>query len=81
MQLVLTETNNKLLTQTDLVFNLENQIKNYDNMFIELESKYKTQSRLSEELETALRRQKNKTKLYKIGTYVGAAALGILIIK
>jgi hypothetical protein len=48
---------------------------------IQEKSKFAKQEELSLELETALRKQKNKTKLYKIGTYIGAAAVGILIIK
>lgn len=81
MQLLLTETNNKLLTQTDLVTNLQFQINNYDSTIFAMQEKYNTQARLSEELEIALKRSKRQAKLYKIGTYVGLAAVGILIAK
>ena len=81
VQSLLTETNNKLSTQTTLVANLELQISNYDSLLVNEVSKFKTQEQLSIDLEKALKRQKNKTKLYKIGTYIGAAAVGILIIK
>ena len=81
VQNLLSETNNKLTTQTTLVTNLELQIANYDSLLIQEKSKFNKQEELSLELETALRKQKNKTKLYKIGTYIGAAAIGILIIK
>lgn len=81
MQLLLTETNNKLLTQTDLVTNLKFQINNYDSTILAMKEKYDTQARLSEELETALKRSKRQAKLYKIGSYVGLAAVGILIVK
>jgi 2C-methyl-D-erythritol 2,4-cyclodiphosphate synthase len=81
MQLLLTETNNKLLTQTDLVTNLKFQINNYDSTILAMQEKYNTQARLSEELEIALKRSKRQAKLYKIGTYVGLAAVGILIVK
>lgn len=81
MQLLLTETNNKLLTQTDLVTNLKFQINNYDSTILAMKEKYDTQARLSEELEIALKRSKRQAKLYKIGSYVGLAAVGILIVK
>jgi ribosome-associated translation inhibitor RaiA len=81
MQLLLTETNNKFLSQSDLVFNLQTQITNFESVNKQLTFKFEAQERLSKELETSLRRQKNKTKLYKIGTYIGVAAVGILIVK
>ena len=81
VQNLLSETNSKLTTQTTLVTNLELQIANYNSLLIQEKSKFSKQEELSLELETALRKQKNKTKLYKIGTYIGAAAIGILIIK
>ena len=46
-----------------------------------MKEKYDTQARLSEELEIALKRSKRQAKLYKIGSYVGLAAVGILIVK
>jgi ribosome-associated translation inhibitor RaiA len=81
MQLLLTETNNKFLSQSELVFNLQTQITNFESVNKQLNFKFEAQERLSKELETSLRRQKNKTKLYKIGTYIGVAAVGILIVK
>jgi 2C-methyl-D-erythritol 2,4-cyclodiphosphate synthase len=81
MQLLLTETNNKLLTQTDLVTNLQFQINNYDSTILAMQQKYDTQARLSQELEVALKRSKRQAKLYKIGTYVGLGAIGILLVK
>jgi hypothetical protein len=81
MQFLLTETNNKLLVQTDLVTNLQLQINNYDSTISAMQDKYNTQARLSEELEIALKRSKRQAKLYKIGSYVGLAAVGILLVK
>lgn len=81
MQFLLTETNNKLLVQTDLVTNLQLQVNNYDSTISAMQDKYNTQARLSEELEIALKRSKRQAKLYKIGSYVGLAAVGILLVK
>ena len=46
-----------------------------------MQDKYNTQARLSEELEIALKRSKRQAKLYRIGSYVGLAAVGILLVK
>lgn len=81
MQFLLSETNNKLLLQNDLVTNLQLQINNYDSTILTMQEQFNTQARLSEELEIALKRSKRQAKLYKIGTYVGLAAVGILIVK
>lgn len=81
MQFLLSETNNKLLLQNDLVTNLQLQINNYDSTILTMQEQYNTQARLSEDLEIALKRSKRQAKLYKIGTYVGLAAVGILIVK
>lgn len=81
MQFLLTETNNKLLIQNDLVTNLQLQINNYDSTIITMQEQFNTQARLSEELEIALKRSKRQAKLYKIGSYIGLAAVGILIVK
>jgi hypothetical protein len=81
MQFLLTETNNKLLIQNDLVTNLQLQINNYDSTIITMQEQFNTQARLSEDLEIALKRSKRQAKLYKIGSYIGIAAVGILIVK
>ena len=52
MQTILTETNNKLLTQNQLVTNLELQNNNLESVIKELNSKYEVQAQLSDDLET-----------------------------
>lgn len=78
---LLQQTNFKLTTQTNLVTNLEGQITNYESMVGNLENKYETQHKLSKDLESALKAANRKTKLYKIGTYIGAGALVLLLAK
>ena len=78
---ILSETNGKLKTQTLLVTNLESQILNYKGIVTDLNYKSSIQKDLSKDLETALKRANRRTKLYKIGTTIGAVALGILIIQ
>lgn len=76
---LLGETNAKLSTQSILTDNLQVQINNYESIVGNLQEKYNTQARLSEDLEAALKSANRKTKLYKIGTYVGAGALVLLL--
>lgn len=78
---LLTETNNKLNTQSILVGNLESQLKNYDKIFAELNSKYDVQQKLSDDLNKSLKRQKAMTTIYKIGTTVGLVATTLLLIQ
>jgi len=81
MQTILTETNNKLITQNELVTNLQLQNNNLESVIRELNTKYDTQSNLSRNLEIALKRQKRQSTIYKIGTTVGAAAVLLLLVQ
>jgi hypothetical protein len=81
MQSILTETNNKLLTQSDLVTNLEMQNNNLQGVINSLQSKYDVQATLSQDLELALKRQKRQSTIYKIGSVVGAAATLLLLVQ
>lgn len=76
---LLEQTNFKLNTQSTLVFNLQDQLTNYESIVGTLENKFQTQQKLSDDLEAALKIANRKTKLYKIGTYVGAGALVLLL--
>ena len=78
---IISETNGKLKTQNLLVTNLESQILNYKGIVTDLNYKSSIQKDLSKDLEAALKRANRRTKLYKIGTTIGAVALGILIIQ
>ena len=81
MQSILTETNNKLITQNELVTNLEIQNNNLEGVIKSLQSKYDVQATLSKDLELALKRQKRQATIYKIGSVVGAAATLLLLVQ
>lgn len=81
MQTILTETNNKLITQNQLVVNLELQNNNLESVIRELNKKYDTQASLTKDFEVALKRQKRQSTIYKIGTTVGAAAVLLLLVQ
>ena len=78
---LLAETNNKLETQGLLVVNLETQIFNYQGIIEDLNSKSKVQADLSKDLEKALKAQRRRTFLYKIGTIVGGTATLLLLVQ
>lgn len=81
LNLLLAETNKKLTAQTKLITNLEQQNLSLEDIICTLNKKYETQERLTKEFETALKRQRRQTKLFKAGTVIGAVALGLLIVK
>jgi len=81
MQTILTETNNKLITQGELVTNLKFQNNNLEAVIRELQTKYDTQAQLTADFEKALKRQKRQSTIYKIGTTVGAAAVLLLLVQ
>ena len=81
MQNILTETNNKLLTQNELVVNLELQNNNLQSVISGLNKKYDVQNQLSKDLEIALKRQKRQATIYKIGAGIGAAATLLLLVQ
>ena len=81
MQTILTETNNKLLTQNQLVVNLELQNNNLESVIRELNIKFNTQAQLTSDFQLALKRQKRQSTIYKIGSTVGAAAILLLLAK
>jgi hypothetical protein len=81
MQKILTETNNKLLTQNQLVVNIELQNNNLEKVIREMQSKYDTQAQLTADFEKALKRQKRQSTIYKIGSTIGAAATLLLLVQ
>ena len=81
MQTILTETNNKLLTQGTLVANLKTQVENYQLIIEKKDSQMVKASELSKELQKELKKQARQKKLYKIGTTVGAVATALLLIQ
>ena len=81
MQTILTETNNKLMTQNQLVTNLQLQNNNLESVITGLNKKFEVQSNLSKNLEIALKRQKRQATIYKIGAGIGAAATLLLLVQ
>ena len=78
---LLKETNSKLETQSFLVVNLETQVGNYKSIIADLNSKSSIQRDLTKDLEKALKAQKRRTFLYKVGTVVGGVATLLLLVQ
>ena len=79
MQLVLTETNNKLLSQTDLVTNLKLQINNYEGIINQQTEQVSLSRELTARLEADLKKQKLKNKLTMGAGIVGVVAAVLLV--
>lgn len=78
IQILLTETNNKFLSQSDLVFNLKNQIINFERIVNNKDNQVGLSKELSEKLQADLKKQKLKTKLY--GGAGILAVVGVLVL-
>ena len=81
MQTILTETNDKLLTQGTLVANLKTQVEKYQSIIEKKDSQMEKADELSKELQKELKRQARAKKLYQIGSTVGVVATALLIVK
>ena len=81
MQIILTETNNKLITQGELVTNLKTQVKNYQSIIENKDAQMVKATELSDKLQKELKKQARAKKLYQIGSTVGVVATALLIVK
>lgn len=81
MQSILTSTNDKLLTQTDLVSTLKIQNANLESIILQKKLQMEAQKKISDEFKKAFEKERRTKKLYKLGATVGAAAVGLLLIQ
>ena len=81
MQTILTETNNKLVTQGTLVANLRTQVNNYQSIIDQKDAQVLEASKLSKELQKELKKQARAKKLYQVGSTVGVVALALLLVQ
>jgi len=81
MQTILTETNNKLVTQGTLVANLRTQVTNYQTIIEKKDAQMIEASKLSKELQKELKKQARAKKLYQVGSTVGVVALALLLVQ
>jgi len=79
MQTILTETNNKLLSQGELVANLKTQVENYQSIIDKKDQQFNTQEQLSKKLQSELKKSKLKTKLMGGAGLIVAVGAAVLI--
>ena len=81
MQSILTETNEKLNTQGELVANLKTQVANYQSQMEKQGNQLQSQKYATRSLQKSLRKERRKTKLYQIGSAIGGGAVLLLLIQ
>lgn len=81
MQSILTETNNKLLTQTDLVTNLKTQVLNYQSLVLSKDEQVQSAKKATEALQKALKKERRAKKLYQVGSAIGGGAILLLLVQ
>ncbi len=74
-------TNDKLITQSDLVSNLKFQTSTLNNIILQKDNQIKTATEMSDELQSALKKANRQKKLYQIGSAIGGGAVILLLIK
>ena len=81
MQFILTETNNKLLTQSNLVTNLQTQVLNFESIIANKDEQMVNAQKATEALQKALKKERRSKKLYQIGSAIGGGALLLLLVQ
>ena len=81
VQNILTETNNKLLVQTELVTNLKTQVLNYQSIVTSKEEQIQTAKAATESLQKALKKERRAKKLYQVGSAIGGGAILLLLVQ
>jgi hypothetical protein len=78
---VLKLTNEKLVLKDSIISILNSKIYNLDYIITQKDEQFSLERQKSESLLKELKAEKRKSFLYKIGSYVGIVATGILLVK
>ena len=73
-------TNDKLITQSDLVANLKFQTSTLNSIILQKDNQIETTAELSKDLQAALKKANRQKKLYQIGSAIGGAAILLQVI-
>jgi hypothetical protein len=71
----------KIVIKDSIILNLESKIKNLDVIISKKDEQFALEREKSESLLKELKSEKRKTFLFKVGTYVGIAATGLLLLQ
>ena len=78
---VLKLTNEKLVLKDSIISILNSKVSNLDYIISQKDTQFGLERQKSESLLKELKAEKRKSFLYKIGSYVGIVATGILLVK
>ena len=81
MQIILSETNQKLIIQGELVSNLRTQVLNTQSMLEKKDNQLNSQKNATISLQKSLKKERRKTKMYQIGSAIGGGAILLLLIQ
>ena len=81
MQTILSETNQKLLTQGELVSNLKIQVLNTQKMLEKKNNQLNSQKNATISLQKSLKKERRTKKLYQIASSIGGAAILLLLVQ
>ena len=81
MQTILSETNQKLLTQGELVSNLKTQVLNTQKMLEKKNNQLNSQKNATISLQKSLKKERRTKKLYQITSSIGGAAILLLLVQ
>lgn len=81
LQKIIILTNEKMALKDTIISTMNSKISNLDYIIKQKEEQFKLERQKSESLVKELKSEKRKTFLYKVGTYVGLVATGILLVK
>jgi hypothetical protein len=64
----------------EIIFTLNSKITNLDYIITQKDEQFKLERQKSEELFKELKKERRQTFLYKVGTFVGLVAVGVLLV-
>ena len=73
--------NQKMVLKDTMISTLNSKISNYDYIISQKDSQFKLEREKSESLVIELKKQKRKTFLYKVGTFIAIITTSILLVK
>ena len=71
----------KITKKDEVIVTLEGKVVNLQTIITKKDEQFNLERQKSESLLKELKSQKRKTFLYKVGTYIGIAATGLLFVK
>ena len=74
-------SNSKLLLKDEVITTLNGKVQNLETIITKKDEQFKLEREKSEQLLKELKGQRRKTFFYKVGTFIGAGALTLLLVR